>query len=125
MSQRSSFTSEYIYCYEDYKSIKKASEEWGNGKYLCFAPPAKWDDNEMPIIQGKVGALYPTGEAQSMLEFMDAFEVKNKVTFIILPEGHDFNSNPTSIIKLTKYPNGKVFRTDYKGIDEDNEYIYY
>ena len=125
MSQRSSFTSEYIYCDEDYESIKKAAKEWGNGKYLCFAPPAKWGDNEMPIIQGKVGELYPTGEARTLREFMDTFEVKHNVTFIILPESHDFKEAPTPIIKLTKYPNGDVFRTDYKGIDKDNEYIYY
>lgn len=45
MSERSSFTSEYIYCTPDYEAIRKAANEWGNSKYLNFAPPTSWAYN--------------------------------------------------------------------------------
>lgn len=122
MSQRSSFTSEYIYNREDYKIIRDKANEWGNGKYLNFAPAASYDDFEMPIISGKVGGLYPTEEAEILKEFIKEINVEFPVTFIILPESHDFSEHPTPIIKLTKMPSGAIIRTNYKGIDTENEY---
>lgn len=112
MSNRSSFTSEYIYSREDYKTIRKRANECGNDKYLNFAPPASWSNGketfEMPIISGKVGAFFRGEEVNILREFLESFKVNNPVTFIIIPEGHDFEANPLPIIKMTKQPNGDI-----------------
>lgn len=114
MSERSSFTSEYIYYTPDYEAIRKAANEWGNGKYLNFAPPASWADNEMPIISGKVGGLHPRECIFILKEFFDTFEVLYPVTFIIVRDGHD---NPKEyrheIVKMIKKPKCKNSTDNY------------
>lgn len=105
MSERSSFTSEYIYYTPDYEAIRKAANEWGNGKSLNFAPPASWADNEMPIISGKVGGLHPRECIFILKEFFDTFEVQRPVTFIIVRDGHNLPKEyRNEIVKMIKKP---------------------
>ena len=69
MSERGSFTTEYVYCRKCFKAIQPIL--LGNGKWLCSRVcPAYWDkeDNELgddffiPIISGKIGGNYPRNE---------------------------------------------------------------
>ena len=103
MSQRSTFTSEYIYCEQDYKAIRAEAERWGNHKLLCFSPPCKWDDNEMPIIQGKIGEYSEYHEIYVLEDFLRAVRIKYPVTFILLLEGDGY-------FLLTKCPDGTIIR---------------
>ena len=58
MSERMGFTSNYIYDIEDYKKLRKKFEEYGNSKWMCLAPEAKWGEDEvMPLIQGRLGDI--------------------------------------------------------------------
>lgn len=88
MSERCAFTSEYIYNDEDYKTIRKAFENRGNDKYLCIAPPAKWNnginDIEVTIVQGKTGALSATYEICEEIEIvLNGLKTNNPVRFFI------------------------------------------
>lgn len=92
MSERCAFTSEYIYSDEDYKTVREAFENIGNDKYLCIAPPAKWNngekDIEMPIIQGKTGALSSTYEiCEGVEEVLDGLKTNFRVRFFIIEDG--------------------------------------
>lgn len=108
MSQRSSFTSEYIYCYDDYQILREKATKEANHKYLCVAPPAVWCD-EMPIIQGKIGCFAPGMEYLELQDFLYGVKTKYPVTFLILPEGHDSeHCHPAPIMKVVKYPDGDV-----------------
>ena len=57
MSERGSFTTQYIYNTEDYQIIRKALDK--NIKYLCVSPPPYWEspENTCPIVSGKVGGI--------------------------------------------------------------------
>lgn len=91
MSERCAFTSEYINSDEDYKTVREAFENIGNDKYLCIAPPAKWNnrekDIEIPIIQGKTGALSATYEICEEVEnVLDGLKTNNPVRFFIIED---------------------------------------
>ena len=103
MSQRSAFTSEYIYDTPDYEILRNRAERWGNSKYLCFAPEASWGQNIMPILQGKVGSGGAGMEYEEICDFLRGVKTKYPVTFVILPEGHDMGQ---SIQRILKTPEG-------------------
>lgn len=120
MSQRSAFTSEYIYYTPDYEILRARAEKWGNGKYLCFAPEASWVDaykNEMPILQGKIGSISAGGEYIELCDFLRGVKTKYPVTFIILPECHD-SGEP--IQRVLKTPDGvcHLLRADEEKIQD-------
>lgn len=112
MSQRSAYTSEYIYCWSDYEVLRKKAEEEGNEKYLNFAPPAKWSNGshefEMPIIQGKIGTDLPGTEYEVLEGFLKGVKTEYPISFLILPDDHDSKICPVRIQKLTKTPEGEV-----------------
>lgn len=113
MSQRSAYTSEYIYSWSDYEVLRKKAEEEGNEKYLNFAPPAKWSNGsqefEMPIIQGKIGADGPGFEYEVLAAFLRGVKTEYPVSFVIIPEGHDDPDDAMCrVMKLTKTPDGEV-----------------
>jgi hypothetical protein len=113
MSQRSAYTSEYIYCWSDYEVLRQKAKEEGNGKFLNFSTPAKWSNGlqefEMPIIQGKIGAFSPGKEYEVLAGFLQGVETVTPISFLIFPEDHDSEMWPVRIQKLTKTPEGEVY----------------
>lgn len=106
MSERASFTSEYISCPEDYAALREMAEEIGNDKYLCFVPPTKWandqgEEFEMPIIQGKVGSLGSGMEYATLEERLEGLEVSAPIRFTVMSDNGD-------IVLLILNPNGMV-----------------
>lgn len=140
MSERCSFTSEYIYDREDYNKLRKLFEEKGNDKYLCIAPPATWasteyyvvhikegytetrkkekpEVHEMPIIAGKTGGLGPSSEiCDEVAKVIKGVKTNFPVRFIITEDSHD------GLYVLDKDADG-VLSLSYIGKDtiEDNE----
>lgn len=68
MSERGSFTTEYIYCDKCFQAAKTVLLKRDKG--LCSQVIESWSssDKEMPIIAGKVGASY-SGEEIHDFEF--------------------------------------------------------
>ena len=110
MSERCSFTSEYIYNNGDYKKIREAFEAQGNGRYFCVAPACGYDtiddvreinintheavskDDkgsyhiELPIIQGRVRGLGKWDCIEIIKEILDELELESEIRFIIVFE---------------------------------------
>ena len=90
MSQRSAYTSEYIYCWSDYEVLRQKANEEGNGKFLNFSTPAKWSNGlqefEMPIIQGKIGAFSPGKEYEVLAGFLQTAPVPLEHVLILFLE---------------------------------------
>lgn len=118
MSERGSFTTEYIYNDEDYKIIREALDQ--KRKYLCISPPATWSNGdetfEMPIVSGKVGELTSGWEYRTLEDALENVKTHNEVRIIVMCDSGD-------IYLMTKTPEGEV---DYdelvireSGEDED------
>lgn len=71
MSERGSFVTEYLYCEQCFKAAKKVLS--GSDKYFTGIAIPSWnqdsDVQELPIIAGKIGGLYPGEE-------LDTFKAK-------------------------------------------------
>ena len=106
MSERMSFTSEYIYSDEDYMSLRALFEEGGDSKYLCLAPVAKWSNGievfEMPIIQGKLGEMNHIPCCWYIVDMLDGFRTKYEVKFVVI------NDSFGGVTIIKKSPEGKL-----------------
>ena len=74
MSERGSFVTEYMCpkCFEAAKTVLL-----DNDKYLCSCVIPSWQKgNELPIIAGKIGAMYDGGEILSMNHLTDILAEK-------------------------------------------------
>lgn len=113
MSERCSFTSEYIYNEEDYKKLKEVLSRHKD-KYICTSPPAEWhtekEDFEMPIIQGKTAGTCAGDEWMNLEDVLDGVTTEEKVRFVVLADSPELNN--VSIYVLDKYPDGSVERMD-------------
>lgn len=113
MSERCSFTSEYIYNEEDYKKLKEVLSRHKD-KYLCTSPPAEWrtekENFEMPIIQGKTAGTCVGDEWMSLEDVLDGVTTEGKVRFVALTDSPKLNN--VSIYVLDKYPDGSIERMD-------------
>lgn len=110
MSQRSAFTSEYIYNPNDYDILRQRANKWGNYKRLCFAPEACWENNYMPIIQGKVGCSREGLEYKEICSFLRGVKTECDIYFVVIPEGHSYGGwYEIPIQKIHKTPEGNVF----------------
>ena len=104
MSERMGFTSNYIYNDEDYKKLRKKFEDYGNSKWMCLAPEAKWGKDEvMPIIQGKLGDMSDCPLDWSLWEILEGVETNSTVRFVVT--GDTFGG----IYVFTKESNGVMY----------------
>lgn len=107
MSERASFTSEYIYSWDDYTRVRKALDK--KSKYLCIAPPVDWGAGELPIIQGKVGSLSLGMEYYTLADALEGVQVDDSVDFVVIS---DYQCDKI-LVRLN--PTGEV---DYWGLKE-------
>lgn len=107
MSERCSFTSEYIHNQNDYKILREIFDKEQN-KYVCTAPPAQWADNEMPVIQGKTAGGCEDLVWMNVETLLEGVKTEYPVRFIVMAD------NPTqdhvSAYILDKSPSGEVER---------------
>lgn len=114
MSQRSSFTTEYIYHDEDYDNLRAYLEEQGaKHKYLCICEPFTYCKNgePMPIIAGKVGSLGHGQEWFDFMEYIEDFRPKKPIRFVIVAE--DPYGPMVQIIDLM--PDGRIVMNEVTG----------
>lgn len=106
MSERSSFTSEYIYDPVTYRTVRARLEENGSGKYLCVAPAPSYDMSghhfELPIISGKIGTLAMNSEWIDLEEILRGLVTDSPVRFVIVCDGGEIHL-------VTKQADGDVF----------------
>lgn len=106
MSERSSFTSEYIYDSATYLAVRERLESFGGGKYLCVsaAPTYELDGRrfDLPVISGKIGALAMNTEWMELEDVLQGLVTASPVRFVIMCDGG-------AIQLVTKRPNGEVF----------------
>ena len=109
MSERMSFTSEYIYCDEDYKTLRALFEKDGDSKYLCLAPVAKWTNGkevfEMPIIQGKINEMNWIPCTWDIIRYkLDGFKTEYEVKFVVINDSFGgvtiIKKSPEGIVKV-------------------------
>lgn len=104
MSERGSFTTEYIYRDSDYEIIRSCFEKDRN-KYLCCAPPAYWQDGDeiyyMKIVSGKVGGMYPSDECNIIVDCLEFVKTETTIKVVVMCDSGD-------IFLITKSPDGEV-----------------
>lgn len=100
MSERASFTSEYIYSWDDYKKVRAALDK--KSKYLCIAAPVDWGAGELPIVQGKVGELSYGMEYYTLVSALEGVQVDDDVDFVVMSD------SAHSIVLVRLYPTGDV-----------------
>ena len=105
MSERSSFTSDYIYDPVTYRAVRECLEKNGGDKYLCVAQAPAYDMDgrhfELPIISGKLGTTSPGTEWLVLDEVLQGFVTDSPVRFVILCDSG-------AIQLVTKHPDGEV-----------------
>lgn len=75
MSERGSFITEYIYCDQCFREVKKVL--LGKHKHLCSTIIPSWCKQRLPIVAGKIGGLYAGQELVDMeTEYVPAMEKK-------------------------------------------------
>ena len=88
MSERSSFTSEYIYDQDTYKAVRSRLGGGRNGKYLCIAPAPSYEMGghvfDLPIISGKIGTTAPYEEWLVLDEVLGGLATRKPVRFVIV-----------------------------------------
>ena len=103
MSERGSFTTQYIYNDADAKVIRNALDR--KSKYLCISPPATWSNGtetfEMPIIFGKVGALDPGQEWRVIFDAFYGLKTETPVDAIVM-------CDDGTLAVIGKTPGGEV-----------------
>ena len=105
MSERGSFTTEYIYNDSDYEIVRQCLEKNRN-KYLCCSPPAYWTrgDNTflMPIVSGKVGGMSPSfDETENVAQRLDGIKTEETIRVVVMCDSGD-------VFLLVKTPDGEV-----------------
>lgn len=113
MSERASFTSEYMYNTDDYDRIRAALD--CNSKHLCIAPPTKWGNNEMPIVQGKVGSMTLGLEWLTLVGALRDVFVEDEAHFIVIS---DYEHRATRIVlrpsgDIDVYPLAEIEKYEY------------
>lgn len=93
MSERGSFCTQYVYCDKCFNELRKHLV--GSHKYLSSTVIPSWgDDNELPIIAGKIGGL-GGGDIDLFFEFELADKLKNKLCCDISISASDDNGKWT------------------------------
>lgn len=109
MSERCSFTSEYIYNRNDYKKLRDKFDEY-NYKYLRVSQPMKLVyeniSEDIPIIQGKTASMAVGCEYETLVSVLEDLVTEEPVRFVILT---DSSKTDTMIIKD---PEGNVLVYD-------------
>lgn len=107
MSERASFTSEYIYSWSDYLKVRAALDK--KSKYLCIAPSVDWGSGELPIVQGKVGSISCDMEYYTLVGALEGVEVDDVVDFVVISD----SASSKTLVRL--HPTGEV---DYWALEE-------
>lgn len=109
MSERCSFTSEYIHNRNDYKKLRDRFDEY-NDKYLRVSQPMKFVyeniSEDIPIIQGKTASMAVGCEYETLVSVLEDLVTEEPVRFVILT---DSSKTDTMIIKE---PEGNVLVYD-------------
>lgn len=109
MSERCSFTSEYIHNRDDYKKLRNKFNQY-NDKYLRVSPPIRLVyesvSEEIPIIQGKTASMAVGCEYEVLESVLEGLVTEEPVRFVILTDSSD---KDTMIIKD---PDGNVLVYD-------------
>lgn len=109
MSERGSFTTEYIYCRTCFEACKDVLCQ--NGKYLKGVVIPTWCEGggELPIISGKIGGMWSGQEFNDMgNEYIPLIQEKmcNDCTIRIVVLG---DSNGTAIYSFNKHEINEKF----------------
>lgn len=103
MSQRGSFTTQYIYNDADAEIVRKALDR--KSKYLCISPPATWSNGtetfRMPIISGKVGGLCSGDEWLELFEMFEDLKTEQPVAAVVM-------CDDSKLVLVAKTPKGHV-----------------
>lgn len=93
MSERGSWTSEYIYCGDCLEALESLLENsfGANGKFFTMTrtPPWAGARQELNILHGKIGGLGPGGEIRDMREALQderARALCHRVRVVVLGE---------------------------------------
>lgn len=100
MSERGSFTTEYVYCEKCFAAIKEIL--LSNEKSLCSTIIPSWCKQEIPIIAGKIGSLVIGGEFLT-------FEME------IIPQLEEVICHDMRIAVLSDSGGDKIFNIKPKG----------
>lgn len=111
MSERCSFTSQYIYDKKDYETLKKLFQA-RKDKLICTAPPSCWGGLEMPIIQGKTIGWGKGDEYEILMDFLSGVKTEEAVRFTIMCD-----SESLRLVILEKSPDGEV---SFRYIEEED-----
>jgi hypothetical protein len=94
VSERGSYTTEYIYCSECFKAVSSILRAEGQSKWLTSHQAFYWRGNFMetlPILSGKVGGTYSREEVDTLEELACrmAAEVCHPVRIVVIPDAGD------------------------------------
>ena len=88
MSERGSFTTQYIYNDEDYEIVRKALDT--KSKYRCIGDPAKWSKGKttfsMPIVSGKVGGMCGGDEWEEIYDAFYGLKTETPISAVVMCE---------------------------------------
>ena len=124
MSERMSFTSEYIYNNDDYKTLREVFEAHEDSKYLALAPESKWSNGkdvfDMPIIQGSLGCVSEFSDQWMLCHILKGVVTKNRIRFMVMKDTY---AGFPGVVSLTKTPKGNVIPKfiSQEEIDEETE----
>ncbi len=76
MSERGSFTTEYIYCNKCFQVVSEVLVD--RDKYLCSTIIPSWCEQRIPIVAGKIGGLY-AGEELVAMEYKYIPEIEKRI----------------------------------------------
>ena len=116
MSERGSFTTEYIYNEEDYTIMYNALNK--QNKYLCVSSPALWTSEKrtfyMPIVSGKVGSLMLDCEWEEIVDAIEGIKTENDIIIIVICDSG-------IIVKIKKNSTGHI---TVRELNENGSVIY-
>ena len=86
MSERGSFTTQYIYNDADYKIVRAALDR--KQKYCCIGSPATWSNGEtifeMPIVSGKVGGMAGGDEWEEVWDAFYGLKTETPISAVVM-----------------------------------------
>lgn len=112
MSERGSFTTQYIYNEDDYKIVRAALDT--KSKYRCIGGPATWSNGtktfEMPIVSGKVGGMAGGDEWEEVYDAFYGLKTETPITAVVMCDNG-------LLAMVAKTPDGEcaVFKLDIVG----------
>lgn len=112
MSSRGSFITEYVYCKACFEKLKKVLLDKEKYCTSLVIPSSFPNDEDLPIIAGKVGSTWPSGGEVYEIEQRLADIEPNRccaMTVVVIPEGE----LPVTIVvgiddKITTSENRKI-----------------